>query len=252
VDDGQLLAEALPELVKRTEIHTLITDGGYGGQASDGAVETASTVTHIQTAIRGAAPDPDKFHLSDFDIQQDEKGKPTQLTCPQGHTVAVQPGRTTGWQARFDAALCSTCPFQRAGRCRVQPQKRDSRYVLTFTTPQLRSARRRRTYLAHLNHSHNLRSAIEASVRSVKHPFRAGKLPVRGKFRVACMLLGSAAMTNVRRIQRYLAAKMSAAGAILNQTERPADPSDSFFAAFGRFLARWLRPQPSHAQGIGC
>jgi hypothetical protein len=38
-------------------------------------------------------------------------------------------------------------------------------------------------------------------VRSVKHPFRAGKLPVRGKFRVACMLLRSAAMTNVRRIQ---------------------------------------------------
>jgi hypothetical protein len=66
------------------------------------------------------------------------------------------------------------------------------------------------------------------------------------------MLLGSAAMTNVRRIQRYLTAKMSATGAILNQTERPADPSDSFFAAFGRFLARWLRPQPTHAQGIGC
>jgi hypothetical protein len=122
--------------------------------------------------------------------------------------------------------------------------------VLTFTTPQLRSARRRRTYLAHLNHSHNLRSAIEASVRSVKHPFRAGKLPVRGKFRVACMLLGSAAMTNVRRIQRYLAAKMSAAGAILNQTERPADPSDSFFCRFrtlpGALVMSSTHPRPGH------
>jgi hypothetical protein len=89
-------------------------------------------------------------------------------------------------------------------------------------------------------------------VRSVKHPFRAGKLPVRGKFCVACILLGLAAMTNVRWIQRYLAAKMGAAGTILNQTERSTAPSDSFFAAFGHFLARWLRPQTTHPQVIGC
>ena len=53
----------------------------------------------------------------------------------------------------------------------------------------------------------NLRAAVEATVREVKHPFPAGKLPVRGKFRMTCMLIGSAAMTNVRHIQRYLAAK---------------------------------------------
>ena len=52
-----------------------------------------------------------------------------------------------------------------------------------------------------------MRAAVEATVREVKHPFPAGKLPVRGKFRMTCMLIGSAAMTNVRRIQRYLAAK---------------------------------------------
>jgi len=52
-----------------------------------------------------------------------------------------------------------------------------------------------------------LRSAVEATVREVKHPFPAGKLPVRGKFRMTCMLIGSAAMTNVRRIQRYRTAK---------------------------------------------
>jgi hypothetical protein len=38
----------------------------------------------------------------------------------------------------------------------------------------------------------------------VKHPFPAGKLPVRGSFRMACLLIGSAAVTNVRRIQQYL------------------------------------------------
>jgi len=49
---------------------------------------------------------------------------------------------------------------------------------------------------------HNLRSAVEATVRSVKHPFR-GKLPVRGKFRMASMMLASALMVNVRRIHAY-------------------------------------------------
>ena len=44
-------------------------------------------------------------------------------------------------------------------------------------------------------------------MRSVKHPFLSGKLPVRGQFRVACMIIGSAAVTNVRRIQRYLEVK---------------------------------------------
>jgi len=33
---------------------------------------------------------------------------------------------------------------------------------------------------------------------------------VRGRFRVACMLIGSAAVANVRRIQRYLESKMKA------------------------------------------
>jgi len=35
----------------------------------------------------------------------------------------------------------------------------------------------------------------------------AGKLPVRGKFRMTCILIGSAAMANAPRIQCYLAAK---------------------------------------------
>lgn len=33
----------------------------------------------------------------------------------------------------------------------------------------------------------NLMAAVEATVRCVKHPFPASKLPVRGKFRMACM-----------------------------------------------------------------
>jgi len=111
VDDAQLLAEALPNLQERTDVDTLVTDGGFGGATSDQALQEAKTVTLIQTAIRGAQPTPNKFSLSDFVIEQNEKGDPATLTCPQGQTVPVLPGRTTGWQARFEPSLCSTCPF---------------------------------------------------------------------------------------------------------------------------------------------
>jgi hypothetical protein len=45
-------------------------------------------------------------------------------------------------------------------------------------------------------------------MRSIKHPYRAGKLSVRGKFRISCLIIGSAAMTNVRRIQRFTVSKL--------------------------------------------
>ena len=256
VDDSQLLAEALPNLKERTDLDTLVTDGGFGGEASDQALQAAKTVTLIQTALRGAQPDPHKFSLSDFSIQPDEKGTPATLTCPQGQTVPVLPGRTTGWQARFDPAICSTCPFQRDGRCRTQPQKRDPRYRLTFTSQEISAAKRRKDYLAHTGDSHNLRAAVEATVRSVKHPFPAGQLPVRGKFRVACLMIASAATANVRRIQRYLVAKTKAQRA---EKSAPGEPNRlpetagvSFFASAWVSLARWLRSGLVLSPKLGC
>lgn len=237
VDDGQLLAEALPHLKERTAIETMITDGGYGSEVSDKALREQE-VTLLQTAIRGAQPSTDKFSLSDFVIEQNEKGHPNLLTCPQGHSVPVLAGRTPGWQARFDPELCSNCPFQLDGRCRTKPQKRDPRYLLTFTTQEVRAAQRRKNYRAHQDHSHNLRSAVEATVRSVKHPFPAGKWPVRGQFRVTCMAIASAATANVRRIQRHRIAKMKPAEAAKStQSEALPAAAVSFFA----FSARWLR-----------
>jgi Transposase DDE domain/Transposase domain (DUF772) len=255
IDDGQLLAEALPNLKARTDLDTLVTDGGFGSEVSDAALQEQD-VTLIQTAIRGALPNPDKFTLADFDIQQDEQGHPTALTCPQGQTVPATAGRTTGWQAHFDPATCSTCPFQQSGRCRTKPQKRDPRYLLTFTTPEMRAAKRRQNQRKHIGESHNLRSAVEATVRSVKHPFPAGKLPVRGQFRVTSMTIASAATTNVRRIQRYLIAKAKADRAIKGQPDKPGSLPKaglvSFFAPAQAFLSRWSGPRLAFSPSFSC
>lgn len=71
-----------------------------------------------------------------------------------------------------------------------------------------RLARRRQRSAEHRKAARNRRAAVEATVRSLKHPFPAGKLPVRGRFRVTCMVLGAAAVVNVR-LHRYLQAKIA-------------------------------------------
>jgi hypothetical protein len=48
-----------------------------------------------------------------------------------------------------------------------------------------------------------VRAAVEATIRSVKHVFPGGKLPVRGLARATMMICASAMMANLRRIHRY-------------------------------------------------
>jgi len=204
-DDSQLLAEALPDLKERTELETFYTDGGHGGPASD-VVLQEQQVEHIQTAIRGRTPNPEKLHLANFAIKFNQDNQPVKVTCPHGQTETVHnSSQKKAFVAHFTAEVCQTCPL--ADNCPAQPGTRDSRCHVRFTQAEAHASERRRRSQQQQKEGRNLRAAVEATVRSVKHPFPAGKLPVRGKFRVACLLIGSAAVSNVRRIQRYLQAK---------------------------------------------
>jgi hypothetical protein len=82
------------------------------------------------------------------------------------------------------------------------PQRRRT-LRLTFNQAEAEKSQRHRRSRATHAADHNPRAAVESTVCSVKHPFPAGKLPVRGLFRITCLIVASAAMTNVRRIQRY-------------------------------------------------
>ncbi|MGB9872762.1 MAG: transposase [Anaerolineae bacterium] len=110
--------------------------------------------------------------------------------------------------ADFEAAICRTCPLRE--RCPVKAGKRNPGHHLRFTQAEAQRAERRRRSQREQEEGRNLRAAVESTVRSVKHPFPAGKLPVRGRFRVACMLIGSAAVANLRRIHHYLEGKRRA------------------------------------------
>jgi hypothetical protein len=210
-DDADLMAQALPEIKVRTDVEEMHTDGGYNGEATDAALET-DPLEHIQTAIRGGQPDPDRLHLSDFTWEADADGEPQQITCPAGEQAEVNPGRRANrYIARFPHDACAQCPL--AGKCPSKPRKRKRGRVLRFSKRDLNIARRRQNHARQRASGKNLRSAVEATVRSVKHPFRNGKLPVRGRPRVSMMMIASAAMCNVRRIWRYETAKNEAEAA---------------------------------------
>jgi hypothetical protein len=238
-DDSQLLAEALPNLKERTELDTIYTDGGHGGPDSD-VVLQEQQVEHIQTAIRGRTLDPDKLYLADFAIKFNPDNQPVKVTCPNGQTEPAHPSsQKKAFVAHFNAGVCSTCPL--VDKCPSRPGQRDPRRHVRFTQAEAQASERRRRSHAQQKEGRNLRAAVEASIRSIKHPFPAGKLPVRGKFRMTSMVIGSAAVSNVRRIQRYLQAKPKA------KTTQPVAPDaekrsrkqavDSFWAFLCTSLA---------------
>jgi len=202
-EDSALLVAVLPELRQRTNLDTLYTDATYGSPEADIVLREAQ-VTLIQTAIRGRKPNTEKLHLADFAITQDAQGRPLDITCPQGQTVPVTPGaKPQRFAAEFASATCATCPLYSTGRCPPQPDNRRRSLRLTFSQAEVEKSQRHRRSRTEHQPGSNLRAAVEATVRSLKHPFPGGKLPVRGLFRMTCLIVASAAMTNVRRIQRY-------------------------------------------------
>jgi Transposase DDE domain/Transposase domain (DUF772) len=245
-DDDQFLAEALPNLKKRTEVDEMNTDGGYGGSKSD-PVLAKLNVELIQSAIRGRNPDPEKPHLADFDIQLGEDRKPRQVTCPAGQKVSVRPSsQQKSYVACFELPPCQECPLFKAGTCLAQPGKQsDKRLRLRFTLADAQASQRRRRSQESKRKSGNLRAAVEATVRSVKLPFPDAQLPVRGQFRVTCMLIGSAAVANVRRIQRYLQARLQEEmkqNKVQDSQECAPDMlAPSFLESARTFFTRFLR-----------
>jgi hypothetical protein len=243
-EDAQMLAEALPELKERTDVDEMNTDGGYSSEEVD-ELMSKMKVDQVQTAIKGAKPDPDTLRLEDFEWAISDQGQPESVTCPHGVKAQVIAGRSQDrYLAYFSFQECKNCPF--AADCPTEPLKKRPKRALRFSAQQQHVARRRQLSAQARESGQNLRAAVEATVRSVKHPFRNGKVPVRGQPRVSMLMIGSAAMTNVRRICRYLQDK--------NKPEvhkkSPKSPSDNpvfqffirtshFFSAFPAFSTHW-------------
>lgn len=229
-DDGRMLADALPNLIERTDVDELYTDGGYNGSDLDDALDGTS-IEHLASAIRGSHTPEGFFSLADFELESDDDGQPVSLTCPQGQVIAVEPGRADQrFIARPDADTCDACPLLEI--CPMRPRGNQRTLALYFDYHTYKVAQKRQK-VATFGRSGNLRAAVEATVRSVKHPFRQGKVLVRGLFRVSCVVLSSALMVNARRLHKLATEKRSDSDLSASNSTR--------FALFRRFSALFAR-----------
>jgi hypothetical protein len=250
-DDAAMLDEALPNLKERTNVEQMNTDGGYNSPDVDKTMRELG-VEQVQSAIRGRKPSEEKLGLEDFGWELNADGEPHTVTCPNGQQAEVTAGhKEHRYRAAFDAADCESCTC--CDSCPTLLLKRTPERVLRFSQQDVEVAlRRQRTADARAS-GKNLRSAVEATVRSIKHPFGNGKVPVRGQPRVSIVMLGSAAMSNVRRIHRYLVGQEEAKRAKKsdeNEARRGQQvPGGSLFPSFLvplrhslRSISRLMRP----------
>lgn len=177
-DDAAMLDAIIPDLVERTDVNEMHTDGGYNSADVDKSFSEHG-IQQFQTAIRGRKSADDRLPVSDFTFTRDETGEPQTVRCPQGQEVEVMSGRADGrFTARFDANICAGCPLLE--KCPTKPLKRKPQYrILRFDQQQVNVAHRHENQRQAKASGHNLRSAVEATVRSLKHPFGNSKLPVR-------------------------------------------------------------------------
>ncbi len=255
-DDAAMLDDALPDLKQRTGVEQMNTDGGYNSPDVDQAMREQGVV-QIQSAIRGRKCSEERLGLEDFVWEVNVDGAPQAVTCPTGQRVEVTIGRKEHrYRAAFESAGCESCPV--LDSCRTQPLKRREERVLRFRHRDVDVAlRRQRTAEARAS-GQNLRAAVEATIRSIKHPFRNGKVPVRGQARVRMLMLGSAAMSNLRRLQGHLVRQEKARRADKANEKQPGrghyTPAGSLLASFFARLRSSFRPmnglQPVLARGI--
>jgi hypothetical protein len=163
----------------------------------------------------------------------------SQITCPHGQKAFIENGRNPGrYCAYFADTVCQGCPL--LSQCPARPGKLDPRHRLGFSQKDADVAGRRRRRLELRIGNTNPRSAIEATVGALKRPFSDDQLPVRGQFRMGAMMIASAAMLNVRRITRYLAANRRR-----HQSEqapnRAKDASGESPSSFLSLLSAWLQ-----------
>lgn len=204
-DDEQMLIDALPNLRQRTDVEEIVTDGGYNGPALDEAL-AGTGIRHIQTAIRGGRTPDGLLGLADFAWETSPEGQPIAFTCPQGQTIAVEAGRgAERFIARPDAETCSACPL--LAICPLRPRGNQRSIVLYFALRAFLVAQKRQLVAAFLSTPGNPRAAVESTIRSVKQPFRHGKVLVRGLFRVSCVVISSALMVNARRLHKLATEK---------------------------------------------
>ena len=153
----------------------------------------------MPTRIRGRRTASDRWGWEEYTWFLDNDDLPRRVVCPQGQVAMLETGRKGDWLlARFDRTACADCLFYQQ-QCRVRPNKHKPSTL--FVSPRWIQVALLRQGMSPANNV--LRAGVESTVRSFKHVFPAGKLPVRGVIRSVMVACCSALMVNCRRVHQY-------------------------------------------------
>ena len=220
-DDAQMLAEIVPELKEQYDLDLMDADGGYGSPDVD-KVMGKHNIKLRQSALRGRKPKEDAFNLAACELELNPDDRPLlKVTTPDGEDLKVEPGRKANRYIlhRPPATTSSDPP--------------SSIYI---SQQQLEVALRRQRCAQPNPDGKNPRAAVEATIGAIKRPFGNDKAPVRGKFRLGMMVIGSAMMVNLRPIQRFQAQQRK--DARKNAQQNGTTPS--LFSFLDRILTTFL------------
>ena len=187
-DDACLLAESLADQSARgITVKKITVDGGYTGETGETACRDHQ-VQMLPTRIRGRRTAPERWGWEEYTWLLDNDDLPRRVVCPQGQVAMLETGRKGDWLlARFDRTACADCLFFNQ-QCRVRPNKRKPPTLIV--SPRWIQVALLRQSMSPANNA--LRAGVESTVRSFKHVFPAGKLPIRGVIRSAMLACCSA------------------------------------------------------------
>jgi hypothetical protein len=189
-DDSVILNKRLEKITATTpDLDELHTDGSYGSDANDKALEEAG-IQHVQTAVRGRKAAVEMNFEATGEQQWD-------VSCPN-QTVKSEPTKKR-FKASFNMDICGTCPL--AENCQAQKQKRCR--CLYFTPEDVARNARHRSIWQIPPERRTLRSNVEATIREFVHRLNNHTVSVRGRCKTAFFAFQRAASINFGRIFRY-------------------------------------------------
>ncbi len=194
IDDSKILEDRIAPILEKTpELNELHTDGGYGNEKTDEAMEE-NNIIHVTTAVRGRE--------SEIEItitQSVENNNEYTVECPE-QRVTSMPTRKRN-KAIFDKRKCNKCTLK--GNCNIFKNK--GRFY--FGRADFLKNKRNRNILRIPNERRKIRPNIEATIKEFKGKTRAGKLKVRGKFKATLFAFAMGTSINFGRIYRLLTKK---------------------------------------------
>ena len=187
--DVAFLKEEFDELKEKTDVKTLIVDGGYANDENREMVKEAD-VELVETGIKGRKPKQSSaaFEIDDDGIQQ----------CPMGNIPLKTQIKKGKAQALFSHDDCEQCPMRE--QCLVKKQKKGMKADINLKRHE-RDKQRALMHSQAFKEKKNLRPAIEGTISGMK---RTGlnRIKVVGHVKVSLAVICNAIASNLKRLFR--------------------------------------------------